>query len=360
MGLIADGDKRRLLHALIFTACWSRHCYVWPCFSQTTTEVIRGFEAAWGFFSGVFPVVIPDNMKTIVETADNIEPRFNDTFLEYAQSRGFSIDPARVRRPTDKPRVERTVPYVRRNWFAGEDFADLAEARASAETWCATTAGRRIHGTTQCRPIEAFVTVEAPLLLPAPGQPYDVPVFSDPKVHRDFHVEVAKALYSAPHTLLGRRLRARADSAAVKLFASGQLVKVHPRQPPGGRHTDPADLPSEKAAYAMRDLDHLARLAAGHGPAIGEYAGELLSHPLPWTKMRQVYRLLGLVKKWGPERVDAACARALEAEAIDVNLVSRMLERAREGAEPDARPPQSRLSTTTVPPTRSRRSTCSK
>ena len=31
--------------------------------------------------------------------------------------------------------------------------------------------------------------------------------------------------------------------------------------------------------------------------------------------MRQVYRLLGLVKKWGAERVDAACARALDAEA---------------------------------------------
>ncbi len=41
--------------------------------------------------------------------------------------------------------------------------------------------------------------------------------------------------------------------------------------------------------------------------------------------MRQVYRPLGLVKKWGPGRVDQACHRALEAEAVDVNFVSRML-----------------------------------
>jgi hypothetical protein len=54
--------------------------------------------------------------------------------------------------------------------------------------------------------------------------------------------------------------------------------------------------------------------------------------------MRQVYRLLGLVKKWGPARVELACRRALDAEAIDVNLVSRMLERTREDAAPDARP----------------------
>jgi transposase len=338
MGLIPDGERKRVLHALIFTACWSRHCYVWPCFRQTTAEVIAGFEAAWGFFGGVFPVVIPDNMKTIVDEADDCEPRFNDTFLEYAQARGFVIDPARVRTPTDKPKVERTVPYVRRNWFAGETFLDLADARVSAQTWSAATAGMRIHGTTQCRPAEAFRTVEAPLLLPGPGAPFDIPVFSDPKVHRDFHVEVAKAIYSAPHELVGRRLRARADSATVKLYLAGRLVKVHPRRPAGGRCTDPADLPSDKAVYAMRDLDRLRGMAAEHGPAIGEYAAAVLDHPLPWTKMRQVYRLLGLVKTWGAHRVDTACARALEAEAVNVNLVARMLERARESATPDARP----------------------
>jgi hypothetical protein len=80
-------------------------------------------------------------------------------------------------------------------------------------------------------------------------------------------------------------------------------------------------------------------MAAGHGEAIGAYATAILDTPLPWTRMRQVYRLLGLVKKWGAERVEAACARALEAEAVDVNLVSRMIERAREAAEAEAPPP---------------------
>ena len=68
-------------------------------------------------------------------------------------------------------------------------------------------------------------------------------------------------------------------------------------------------------------------MAAAHGPAIGAYAAVLLEHPLPWTKMRQVYALLGLVKKWGPARVDAACARAADAEAYSVALIGRMLER---------------------------------
>lgn len=119
----------------------------------------------------------------------------------------------------------------------------------------------------------------------------------------------------------------RADGQLVKIFHRGVLVKTHPRQPAGGRSTDSDDLPADKSVYAMRDLDRLQRLAAAHGPAIGGYAAVLLDHPLPWTKMRQVYALLGLVKKWGPDRVEAACARAADAEAFNVPLIGRMLER---------------------------------
>jgi transposase len=338
LGLVADGERRRVCWALIFTACFSRHLFVWPTFRQTTEDVIEGFEAAWIYFGGVFAVVIPDNMGSIVVKAENTAPRFNDVFLEYAQSRGFVVDAARVRTPTDKPRVERTVPYVRNNFFAGETFIDLADVRTRAETWCTETAGMRVHGTTQCRPIEEFRAEELPLLLAVPAARFDVPRWSEPKVHRDFHVEVDRALYSAPHHFIGRHLRARRDSMTVKLYLRGELVKVHPRKAPGQRSTDPADYPTGKEIYATRDLDRLRRMAADHGNAIGLYTQALLDTPLPWTKMRQVYRLLGLVKKWGAARVEQACQRALDAEAVDVNLVSRMLERAREDAEPDTRP----------------------
>jgi hypothetical protein len=96
---------------------------------------------------------------------------------------------------------------------------------------------------------------------------------------------------------------------------------------PGRRHTDPADLPTELTAYAMRDLDALQRKAAAHGTHVGAYAAALLEHPLPWTKMRQVYRLLGLVRGHGAEPVEEACRRALDAEAVNVGLIDRMLTR---------------------------------
>ena len=150
------------------------------------------------------------------------------------------------------------------------------------------------------------------------------------------HVQIGRALYSVPGELIGQRLTARADATTVKLYHRGQLIKVHPVMPPGRRNTDPADLPSELTAYAMRDLDALRRKASAHGEHVGAYAAALLEHPLPWTKMRQVYRLLGLVRRHGADRVEVACRRALEAEAVNVGLIDRMLTRGLDGKQPPA------------------------
>lgn len=333
MGLVPDpaSGRMRVTHALIFTACYSRHQFVWLTHRETTEAVIEGCEAAWAFFGGVFRTVIPDNMSAIVDDADALEPRLNQAFVEYAQARGFRIDPARVRHPKDKPRVERNVPFVRRSMFAGETFVDLAHAQDHATEWCTSRAGLRVHGTTQARPAEVFAEEEQPHLLPAPAEPYDLPLYATAKVHRDHHIEVARALYSVPGRLIGARVEVRADRALVRIFHRGSLVKVHPRQAPGRRSTDPEDLPTEKTIYAMRDLARLQAMAASHGEAIGAYAAALLDTPLPWTRMRSVYALLGLVKKWGADRVDAACASAIEHEVINVSLIGRMLDRGSEG-----------------------------
>jgi transposase len=329
MGLVYDPGtgRRRVTHALIFTAVCSRHLFVWLTFSQTLAAVIEGCEAAWRFFGGVFRVLIPDNASAIVAGADAVNPRFTVGWLDYAQHCGFATDAARVRSPKDKPRVERAVQYVRGNFFAGEEFVDLADAQVRAEKWCRDTAGQRIHGTIAARPAEVFAEREAPALLAVP-EAYDVPIFTRVKVHRDFHLEVGKALYSAPKAYLGEHLDVRADAALVKLFHRGQLVKVHPRARPGGRVTDPEDLPEHKAGYALRDLDRLIAAARKHGPDVGIYAQRLLDDPLPWTRMRQVYRLIALARRYGDTPVSTACARALELDVVSVTKIASMLENA--------------------------------
>jgi hypothetical protein len=262
--------------------------------------------------------------------ADPVNPKLTAGWLDYAQHCGFVTDTTRVRHPKDKPRVERTVQYVRSSCWAGEQFVDLTDAQARTRAWCTDVAGQRIHGTTQARPAEVFTEHEADALLAVPAA-YDVPVFKSCKVHRDFHLEIGRALYSVPKVYIGQYLDVRADSALVKLFHNGQLVKVHPRQRPGGRWTDPEDLPAEKVGYAMRDLDRLIAAARHHGPGIGVYAQRLLDDKLPWTRMRAVYRLLGLTRA-----VNAACAKALDVDVISVTKIASMLER---GTESTPAPP---------------------
>ena len=275
-------------------------------------------------------MLIPDNLSPVVAHADAVNPTFTAGWLDYAQARGFGTDPARVRSPKDKPRVERTVQYVRENFFRGETFADLADAQRRVVIWCEQTAGLRVHGTTAQRPAEHFAAAERALLLPAPTDAYDVPIFATPKVARDLHIEVARSLYSVPGELLGQRVDVRADSRLVKVFSRGQLIKTHPRVRPGGRSTDPKDYPAGRAEYALRDVATLTAKATAAGPAVGIYAARLLDVPLPWTSMRTVYRLLGLVRSYGPQPVNTACTRALELDVVDVTKIARMLEQARE------------------------------
>lgn len=293
--------------------------FVCLTYSQTLAAVIAGCEAAWAFFGGAFKVLVPDNLKPVVVDADAVNPRLSRGWLDYAQHAGFITDTARVRSPTGQtPR--RAGGAVR----AGQLLR---------RAWCSQRAGMRIHGTIQARPVEVFTEHEAPALLPVPAA-YDVPVFTSVTVHRDFHVEVAKALYSVPGDYLGQQLDARADSELVKLYYRGTLVKTHPRQRPGQRWTDPSDLPAEKAGYALRDLHRLIAACAGHGQNIGIYAERILDDPLPWTRMRAVYRLLGLVRRYGAEPVENACSRALDLDVISVTKVASMLQKATETTTP--------------------------
>src|SRR6266567_5070983 len=252
LGLIPAGEgRRRKLRALVFTACFSRYLFVYLTFSMTLEEVIAGCEDAWEFFSGVFRVVVPDNMSPVVAKADAVNPRLTREWLEYAQARGFVTDPARVRHPRDKPRVEAGVHYVQGNFFAGETFLDLADARAKMAAW--------------------------------------------------LELANARALYSVPWRHAGAKVMARADEHLVKVYLRDQLIKTHPRKQPGGRSTDAADMPPGVEGYATRTVDRMVAQAASYGPATGIYARRLLDGDAPWMMMRSVYRLIGLAKRYGPQ-----------------------------------------------------------
>jgi len=251
-----------------------------------------------------------------------------DGFAEYSQARGFVIDTARVRHPKDKARVERSVQTVRDDCFGGERLRSIEQAAEHARRWSEEEYGLRRHSTTHRLPREHFESDERAVLLPLPQDHYDMPLWSTPKVGRDFHAQVAKALYSLPYSYRGRVLRARADSHTVRFYDGQKLVKTHPRVDPGQRSTHAQDLPPEKAIYAQRDTAALTARAAEHGEAVARFATALLSGPGIWTRMRQVYALLSLARRFGSTRLDEACRRALEVDLLNVYRLRRMVESA--------------------------------
>jgi hypothetical protein len=66
--------------------------------------------------------IVPDNTRAMVKDPDALNPTLVAAFLDYVQARGLFVDPARIRSPRDKARVENQVPYVRESWFDGERF----------------------------------------------------------------------------------------------------------------------------------------------------------------------------------------------------------------------------------------------
>lgn len=337
LGYIQDQetDRRRAVWALLVVLTYSRHSFLWPTYGQTLEEVIAGLDATWKFFGGIPKYLVIDNFPAAVAGADALHPRLTRGFLEYSQHRRFIVDPARVRHPKDKPMVERSVQYARERFFKGGNFTDLADVREQAQRWCLDVAGMRIHGTTRRQPLQVFLDEERQALLPWNGDPYEVTHWRTAKVHTDYHIACQYALYSVPSTLCppGQQVEVGLGLKLVRIFHRGQLIKVHPRQPRGGHSTDPADYPAELSAYTLRGPDGIKRKAAEMGSAVAEFAECLFEGPLPWAKVRQGHKLIRLGERYTPERLDAACRKALEVDLIDVNRVERILVQALEQQE---------------------------
>lgn len=300
LGVLAEPLRgtRQIVWALVVVLCCSRHCFVWPLVQQTLGATIEGLEAAWRFFGGVPRRLLLDNFPAAVAGVDPLAPQPTIGFLEYSQARGFLVDPARVRHPQDKPHVERGVAYVQERFWKGGTFTDLADVRAQAAQWCREVAGQRVHGTTRRLPLVVFQDEEQRCLTllaqtpygqqqhDHPDAPYDVPVWRAVTVHADYHVSFQYALYSAPASTCppGTTLEVRGDRELVKLYRRGELVKVHPRQPAGGRHTDADDYPPERAAYATR----APHAGAGPPPPTSRGAGRAHRHlrhaPARWAR----------------------------------------------------------------------------
>ena len=326
--------RSQRIWAFVMVLSHSRHMFVRPVVSMDQASWKASHVEAFAFFGGCPARLVPDNLKTGVDKPDLYDPQLNRAYAELAAHYGVLVDPARARKPKDKPRVERQMPYIRDSWWKGREFTSLVEMQASALHWCREVAGQRKHrGLDGRTPAQVFDQVEAGTLTPLPVAAFTLAEWSRAKVAPDVHVRCGKALYSVPWKLIGQLVDIRATATMVQIFHHGELVKTHLRKD-RGRATDVADYPPEKIAFHTRNPQWCRQRAEQTGPATAAAIAELLDGPA-LHRLRSAQAILNLAGKYSDARLEAACRKATAAGDPSYRTIRNILAAGLEDVEGD-------------------------
>lgn len=331
LGLLYDPlrQKKRTVYAFIATLSFSRLKFVDLVYRQDQRSFIASHVRMFDFFGGVPKRLVIDNLKSGVITPDLYDPQFNKAYQELAEHYGCFIDPARVRKPKDKGKVERTVPLVRemfRKTLALEPNLDIARANTLARHWCLNTNGQREHGTTHLKPSEAFHNLEREKLLPLPNAHFEIATWKEAKVHPDQFVQFEKRTFSVPQAYIGKRVWVRGTEKLVEIYHQHERIKQYPRTQQM-RLFDLSDFPEN--AQLMLDeqsVQHLLARAAAIGPQFKQFLFEVLS-PHAKLNYRRALGLLHFTHKYSAELLEAAAPVAISYKLHVPKQFERLLQK---------------------------------
>lgn len=268
------------------------------------------------FFGGVPELVVPDNLKTGVTKPCYYEPDLNPSYHALAEHYGTCVLPTRVRKPKDKAKVESAVQVVERRILAklrDRRFYSLAELNTAIAMLLAELNERSTKRFPESRKA-LFEQLDRPALRPLPAQPFAFAQEKQAKVSIDYHICFEKHFYSVPHHLIGERVQLRVSEKTIEVLHRGQRIALHLRSSKlWGYSTCPEHMPpSHKAMKERWTPERLINWARKFGPATAEMTERILSSRLhPQQAYRSVLGLLRLEKRYGAERLEAACTRAL-------------------------------------------------
>jgi transposase len=293
---------------------------------------------ALSFIGGVPQLIVPDNPKAMIANANRYEPRSNDTVLDFARHYGTSVLPARARHPQDKAKAESAVQIVER-WIMARLRHQSFESVEAVNDAIAPLLKRLNEKPFQKLPgnrASAFADIDAPALQPLPLQRYEIAHFKRVKVHIDYHIDVERHRYSVPHALVGQTLEARVTATVVEVLHRGQRVASHARNSrQGGFTTQVAHMPAAHRAHLEWTPQRLIHWGQSIGPACAEAVTRLLArHKHPEHGYRACLGMLSLAKRYGKDRLEAACTRALQIGTCQYRHVSAILKNRQDQTAP--------------------------
>lgn len=323
--VVGEDGRRTRPHLFRMVLSHSRAGYSEVVRRQDTETFIRCIENGFRQLGGATETLVVDNLKAAVIKADWYDPDINPKIREFCLHYGTVILPTKPRMPRHKGKVEKSVDYAQENALKGRTFASLDEQNRFLADWEGKVAETRIHGTTR-RQVRQALEAEREHLAPLPDTLFPCFREAQRKVHRDGHVEVDHAYYSAPAEFMGRTVWVRWDGRLVRILDPRlREVAVHPACAPGRFSTLPGHIPARK----------ISGLERGEGWMMGRL--RLVGvHTEAWARavmanrgiegLRVLQGLLALAGKHRSRDIEAACGEALEAQSFRLDAVRQAMK----------------------------------
>jgi transposase len=309
----------------------SNYTYAEATESQRSEDFIASNERALRFFGGVPRALVPDQLRSAISTPCWYEPKVQRTYQEFANHYGTSVFAARPGKPKDKAKAEVAVQIVQR-WILArlrnETFFSLEalnERIAQLLQELNTRPMKRYGGISR---LELFEQTDRAELLPLPLEYFEYCTWKGARVNLDYHIEIERHYYSVPYVLLHEKVEARVTARTVEVFHVGRRVALHPRSYVLYKPTtDPTHLPADHRAWLQADPAEIQQWAKSVGPCTEAMVNRILSSNFyPEQCWRSARGLKRIGQKYGPQRTEAACARALRFGARSYKPVERMLK----------------------------------
>lgn len=329
---VIDGETGEIHKSQIFVAVLgaSNYTYAEATLSQKVEDWIGSHVRAFTFFGGVPEVVVPDNLKSGVSKTCRYEPDLNPTYHDLANHYQTVVLPARVRKPRDKAKAEAGVLLVER-WILARlrkhtffSLADLNNAIKGLLDSLNNKPFKKLSGSRQSR----FLEMDKPALQSLPSSPYEIAYWKKATVHLDYHVEVEGHYYSVPYTLVKKQVDIRFTKTTVECLYRNQRIASHIRNQSRGRHTTIKEhMPQKHQRYSEWSPERFTRWAAKIGPQTKILTETLLvQRAHPQQAYRSLLGILRLGKSYGDERLEAACTRALQINALSYRSIESILK----------------------------------
>jgi transposase len=320
-----------ILVAQIFVAVLgaSNYTYVEALPDQSLPSWTGAHVRAFEFFGGVPRIVVPDNLKAGVTKAHYYDPDINLTYQEMACHYGVAVVPTRVRAPKDKAKVEVGVQGIERRILAvlrEHTFMSIADINAAMAPLLKAYNERPFQKLEGSRHSQ-FLSIDKPALKALPLTAYQYATWCKATVAPDYHVAFEKHYYSVPYTYLKKVVEVRISANCLEVFYKNKCIAVHPRSMTGGHTTVKEHMPKRHQAYVEWTPQRLINWASQIGVNTAEFITRVIdSRPLPQQAFRACLGILRLGDKYSKERLEKACARALQLNALRYQHIESILK----------------------------------